>query len=555
MRTSDSTATRGIVWNRRKVELAIAGLVTLAALALHWINFRHAGALWRDEANLARLATFPTFHEVWSNLEHDSCPLAFPVIVRLWSAAGWGATDAGLRACGFLVGLLLIGAVWLNGWWLNRSAPLIALGLLATNATVIRWGDSLRAYGTASVFVLITLGLVWRYVRSPNRNRWLAAALAGVLSAHCLFQNAFLLLAICAAGAAVFVRRKDFRNALAALAIGVPAAVSLLMYLPVIRAGQDWSVLSQTGFIPALIWKNLSSALSAAVPGLNWLWIGLTLAVLGRCAVAFRAPPSVPDDERTSAAFFGAAALIAGLIGFFIFLRLARLPTQVWYFLPLMTFVAVCLDAALSQWPARFQAWRWLLPCVAVGSLPNAWEAAQVRQTNIDLIALALREQARPNDLILVHPWICGISFNRYYTGAAPWTTVPPLDDHRTERYDLMKIAMQLENPIQPVLDRAAATLQSGNRVWVVGEIPLNGAQPPQIRPAPNNPWGWLDDPYSRVWGAQVGRFLVTHAARGEVMAIPPPDPVSPLENLSLVWVAGPPEASAKPAPAAGAPQ
>jgi hypothetical protein len=141
--------------------------------------------------------------------------------------------------------------------------------------------------------------------------------------------------------------------------------------------------------------------------------------------------------------------------------------------------------------------------------------------------------------LIIVHPWTFGISFDRQYSGPAPWTTVPPLADHRFHRYDLFKQKMVLENPAQPVCDEIAATLRAGNRVWLVGDIPMSQTPPPQIQPAPNNPWGWLDDAYSDVWGAQVGYFVAMHATRGEVIPTSAPNPVSPLENVQVMVVAG----------------
>ena len=98
---------------------------------------------------------------------------------------------------------------------------------------------------------------------------------------------------------------------------------------------------------------------------------------------------------------------------------------------------------------------------------------------------------------------------------------------------------MILENPAKPVCDQIAATLRVGNNVWLVGDIPLSQMPPPQIHPAPNNPWGWLDDPYSDVWGAQVGYFVATHATQGEVVPIPSTNPASSLENVQVVVVAG----------------
>jgi hypothetical protein len=534
------------VWDQRKIEWIIGALITAAAVYLHWVNFRSAAALWRDEAGVVRIATLPTMSEVWSNLGHESCPILFPALLRVWSFIV-GGSDVALRAFGFIVGLLALGALWLNSWFFHRSAPLIALGLLAVNPSLVRWGDSLRAYGVASVLMLVTLAMVWRFARAPNLKRWLAAALLAVISVQCLFQNSFLVLAVCAAAAAVSLRRQNFKSALAALAIGMPAAISLLPYRAIIREAQDWSVLSQIGFLPALIWTNLSDAMSPTVPWLRWLWITLALVAIARCVKGIRVMPNGTENDINSIALFAGTALMVGLIAFFIFLWIAKMPTKVWYFLPLITFGAVCIDAALANWPVRWQVWRTAFAILALVCLPSARELTSYRQTNMDLIANALRERADAHDLIIVHPWTFGVSFDRQYSSPTPWTTVPPLADHRFHRYDLFKAKMILENPAQSVCDQIAATLRAGNHVWLVGNIPLSQTPPPEIQPAPNNPWGWLDDPYSDVWGAQVGYFVAMHATRGKVIPIPSPNSVNPLENVQLASVVGWQEPSVTP--------
>lgn len=537
----------GRISDRREIEWVIGALITVMGAYLHWMNFRSAGALWRDEAGVVRIATLPTLHEMWSNVGHESCPILFPALLRVWSFA-FAGTDTALRLLGFLVGLLMLGAVWLNSWFFYRSVPLVALGLLAVNPNVVRWGDSLRAYGLGSVLMLVTLATVWLFTRVPSRKHWLAAALVAVIGVQCLFQNSLLVLAVCAAAAVVRALRKDYKNALAALAIGVPAAISLLPYYAIIRQAQDWSVLSQIGFLPALIWTNLSMAMAPTVPWLLWLWIALALVALLRCVKVCHVLLGQTGDDANSVVLFAGTALIVGLVAFFIFLLIAKMPTQVWYFLPLITFAAVCVDAALANWPLHWQLWRWAIPVLALCWLPGARGLVEYRQSNMDLIADVLRERANAHDLIIVHPWTFGVSFDRQYSGTTPWSTVPPLGDHRFHRYDLFKKEMVLKNPAQPVLDQIAATLLAGNYLWLVGEIPLSQTPPPQIRPAPDNPWGWLDDPYSDVWGAQVGYFIATHATQGEVIPIGAPNPISPLENVQLVSVAGWQETSSAPA-------
>jgi len=538
MRIAENISPWHRVWNWRKIDWLIAAVITAAAVYLHWVNFRSAGTLWRDEVGIVRIATLRSFHEMWSNLGHESCPILFPALIRVWSFMV-GEGDTALRVFGFVVGLLILGGVWLNGWSFHYSAPVVALSLLALNASVVRWGDSLRAYGLASVLMLVTLAMVWRFARAPDRKSWLAAALAAVVSVQCLFQNSFLLLATCTAAAAVALRRRDYKNAVAALAIGVPAAISLLPYREIIRQAQDWSVLSQIGFHPALIWTSLSAAMAPTVVWLRWLWIALVIVAIARCVKTIRVLPEVPEHAANTAACFGGTALIAGLMGFLVFLRIAKMPTQIWYFLPLTTFAAVCIDAAVANWPARWQFWRCALAILAVVCLPGARELTTYRHTNMDLVARVLRERADAHDLIIVHPWTFGVSFDRQYSGPVPWTTVPPLADHRFHRYDLFKAKMVLENPTQPVCDQVAATLRAGDHVWLLGDIPLSQTPPPQIQPAPNNPWGWLDDAYSDVWGAQVGYFVAMHATQGEVVPVLSSNPVSPLENVQVVVVGG----------------
>ena len=538
MRIAENISPWHRVWNWRKIDWLIAAVITAAAVYLHWVNFRSAGTLWRDEVGIVRIATLRSFHEMWSNLGHESCPILFPALIRVWSFMV-GEGDTALRVFGFVVGLLILGGVWLNGWSFHYSAPVVALSLLALNASVVRWGDSLRAYGLASVLMLVTLAMVWRFARAPDRRSWIAAALAAVVSVQCLFQNSFLVLATCTAAAAVALRRKDYKNAVAALAIGVPAAISLLPYREIIRQAQDWSVLSQIGFQPALIWTSLSAAMAPTVVWLRWLWIALVIVAIARCVKTIRVLPEVPEHAANTAACFGGTALTAGLIGFLVFLRIAKMPTQIWYFLPLTTFAAVCIDAAVANWPARWQFWRCALAILALVCLPGARELTTYRHTNMDLVARVLRERADAHDLIIVHPWTFGVSFDRQYSGPVPWTTVPPIADHRFHRYDLFKAKMVLENPTQPVCDQVAATLRAGDHVWLLGDIPLSQTPPPQIQPAPNNPWGWLDDAYSDVWGAQVGYFVAMHATQGEVVPVLSSNPVSPLENVQVVVVGG----------------
>jgi hypothetical protein len=237
---------------------------------------------------------------------------------------------------------------------------------------------------------------------------------------------------------------------------------------------------------------------------------------------------------------FAGTSLVVGAAGFAFFLKLSEFPTQPWYYVPLMAFSAVCIDTIFLA------AWRWARPAAMILALLTiaaafAFELPSVicRQTNVDFVAAQLSSQVAPNDYVIVHPWQRGVAFTRYYNADAPWTTLPPLEDNAVHRYDLLKAKMQTKDPIAPVIDRITSTLQSGNRVWLVGNIPFDQKPLPEIRPAPNNPWGWYDVPYSFYWGVQVTQFLAAHCQRSAVGIAPSTNCVNPFENLPVFVVTG----------------
>jgi hypothetical protein len=108
------------------------------------------------------------------------------------------------------------------------------------------------------------------------------------------------------------------------------------------------------------------------------------------------------------------------------------------------------------------------------------------------------------------------------------------LEDYTLQRYDLLKTKMQTKDPIAPVIERITSTLQSGNRVWLVGNIPFSQEPLPRIHTAPHNPWGWADGRYSFYWGVQVTQFLSAHSSRVAVGMAPSMNCVNPNENLPV---------------------
>jgi len=178
----------------------------------------------------------------------------------------------------------------------------------------------------------------------------------------------------------------------------------------------------------------------------------------------------------------------------------------------------------------------------ALIAVPFTGRDLNCRFTNVDVIAQSLAAAASPEDFVIVNPWHCGISFERYFKSATPWTTLPPLADHGSHRYDLVRAQMQNPAALAPVLERISTTLRAGQRVWVVGwmEIPTPDAKPPTPLPPPPLKYsGWSDMPYAITWAAQTSHFLRQHTRTFEQVKIPPPGKINPNEDLKLFIAEG----------------
>jgi hypothetical protein len=512
-------------------------VISAAVLVLHVVFFTHAGGLWRDEAGFVGLATLPSWHDVWEMLPHDHCPMLVPALLRLWCKLGWGGHDFGLRMLGLILGLCLPISFFAAARIMRRGTPFLALGLVAVNVLAIRFGDSLRAYGFGSALNVLGMALIWRAAKKPGLGSMLWAALAAVLSVQCLYQNAVFIFAGCCGAFVICLMEGRRRDGWRISGIGLLAAVSLIPYVAPMRRSQEWWLLQKTGFSLNTGWRNLATLMGCPFPPMAWLWAGLVLLAL--CIAAWSVKNAGFFRAR-DLILFNAVGLSIGLIGFVAFLKSAQLPTQPWYFLPLLTFMAFCLDAMLADLRP------WMAPLAATFALGMAVAACMVslpqaksRQTNLDLVAARLMTEAAPEDYIVVQPWYYGVTFYRYYHGGTPWTTLPPIADHDIHRFDEIKARMQETHPIQPVIDRMLNTLQTGHRVWVVGALKVIPNPPPEINPAPNNPWGWVPRPYWEAWEMQAGSALAYHALQGGTLSKVTEDYVNPDENVPMLVFTG----------------
>jgi hypothetical protein len=503
----------------RYSDWAVAALVTVCAAYLHVLFFLNAGGLWRDEVDLVHLSLLPSFSEVWENLPHDSCPILMHLVARAWSAAGFGNTDASLRVLGLYVGLFLLLAFWFASWTMRNGAPLLAVTLAGLNVTIIRAGDSLRGYGLGSALAVLTLAVIWRLARRPSLATFCGAAVLAVLNVQALYQNAFLLFAACCGGFVLCAVERRWHDTLPVLAVGVAAAASLLPYVPLI-AGARWYAMYKVGYGFSYGWKQLSEATGFPLTIFTWVWVALWIGALAAAiSVLFWRRDRLREHDRGLILFVG-SSLVLGTAGYALFLKLSQYPTHPWHYVPLMTFSAVCLDAVLftvSRWarPAAM-----ILAALAISTtFLFELSAVKCRMTNVNLVAAQLSGEVAPNDYVIVHPFYCGVTFERYYKGTASWTTLPPLEDYTLQRWDLFQAKMETKDPIGPVVQRIVSTLQSGNRVWFVGN--------------PSAEQSWFNA------GVKVSQLLSAHSQHSAVVVDPSTNCVNPFENLPVFVATG----------------
>ena len=522
----------------RGLEWALALLLTAAAIHLHWTFRSHAGALWRDEAASVNVSRVADLRELWRLTAVNSNPLLHPLLLRAAGAASPEAlSDAGLRALGFAIGIGLLGALWAVAAALGTGPPVLSLALFGTLGGTVIWGDSVRPYGIGAILLLAAFASAWRLFERPGPARLALAALAASLAVQSVYQNAALVAAICLGGAAAALRLGRTRTAPWILASGAVAAASALPYIPVLAASRGWIALVvvpgfESVFINAL--RLLGSPHLVALPA---LWIGLLLAglALGIAAATHPARPEF-DPARQEPAVYAGATLLASM-GFFLYFWVTKFATGPWNFLPFAALAAVCLDALSGCLADRTRAARVALAALlcVLGWAPSRLDVAS-RMTTIDALAAQLNRDATARDLVVVDPWFYGISFRRYYHGSAPFTTIPPIADLTLHRYDLVREQLTSADPMGPVLEQAARTLDGGGRVWVVGHMSLTTVPAPGLAPAPHPRTGVSETPYLWIWSWRLGHFLRTRGDRFHITGAPG-GPASSWETVGMVEV------------------
>lgn len=530
---------RGLSALQKDVDLAVALVLTALVVFLSFKFYTHAGPLWRDEASTVHLATQPRYSDVLASLHLDSAPALFPTLLRLWSMAGW-TDDVALRYLGFLIAMATVAVVWMGAKSLALPTPLLTLALFNAHGVVIQTAGSLKPYGLGTVFALLVFSTLWRMISRPTVGTTASAVMASVLAVQTTYHNAVFVFTVCLAAMAAKAISRDWTAVRLALATGFLAAASLLPYTGTIIESLEWRRIQVD---PGL--GRFDGRLIETLSWNRWLaviWGVACLAAVLAAVLILARPSHRPRLQATTERLaYASVTMIGALVAYFAFFALVGRSTEPWHLAPLIGLVAFCIEIPLAERPP----FRWVRLGTAVIAFavmfPLSLGWAGVRQTNVDLIATYLQDAARKGDLIVVEGWFVGITFKRYYGGDAEWMTIPPIEDLRIHRYDLVKERMMAVAPLAPVHRAIRTALESGHRVWVVGglDFPRDGEVPIPLPPAPSAKGGWREGAYYAAWSRETGHFVKIHSLRLDVVRVRSEQPVWAIEAAPLLVAEG----------------
>lgn len=531
-------------------EIGMALFVTASAVSWLGIQYANAGALWRDEILSLNVASLSSLKSLWQNLSSDSCPILWHLLLRSWESLGF-TSDLQLRILGLLIGLSVLGGIWLVERWFGNGCPTVCLALLWFSPTILYSVTTLRAYGIGILASIVVFGLAWLAALNPSGTRLCLLLIASMLMVHTLWINAVLVLTFIVSGGAILARRKRWRDMARMLGIGAIAAISLLPYWAIVRANsQGIQVFTPPVEQMPTFWSMINNAISSAgiIHGMLWVILGALAVIAGvRRAIGKKFLQS--SCYYTDLNLYSSICLILGTALYLLFYHRLHVITPHWYYAGLMVLAALCIENLLFTRPAS--AATMILRITLAGVLclsafPDVWVEVHTRRTNVDLIARTLRSNAADEDLILISPFYCGTTFDRYYSGNAKWITVPKTEPRFGGGFDHVLKKMGRTDAMNDVLEAADLTIRAGRRLWVVSQS-VPGGQGPSIRPIdpltdmahpPLPPFGDKGSyyrPHENYWKMQISVFLGSQDLREYRPApVAPETLINPYELLMV---------------------
>jgi hypothetical protein len=531
------------------IELSLALALSVAWIVYHYRFFLHADGLWRDEVNSVDLSNSATIADIWRNLQYDSFPMLWHLVLRVWIRSGIGSTDSGLRLLGLITGLAILAVLWANARRFRFTSPIGALALLGFSSAVICYGDSIRAYGLGILLELLTFGLIWDVATRPTRLRIAVAFVVALASVHMLFYNGVILAAICCGGIAVALLDRRWDRAGIIFAIGLACAASMLIYLPEIHRRDTFRMIffhdSSFGWLRAnfvdAVGYDAANRVSFNTHSAAMWEIAFAFAMFVGTAALLADRLLAKGTVRTHVLVYHLVTLTVGIGGYWWFLARLNYVLQPWYFLALLALVAVCADGLISSVPIPGLR---LIVCLAavhfcLGTAEPVWFDAGLQRSDIKCASMMLKYMSNPGDIIVVSPWNYGVTLQRYFNGPAEMISLPPTKFLAYQDYDLIIPLMHDAHALDSVTSRIAQALLEGHSVFLFGNFSNPALYKESGQTAMDNEnFGWNADGYNKYASDKIESFAVHHARHSATLAVQTND-VSAYERPGVIMLKG----------------
>ncbi len=444
---------------------ALTVALVLWALILHGCFLVSAGALWRDEATSVNQAEVGSWKALWGSLRYDSFPALYPAFLHVLLPRIPSVSERAFRILGVVTGLALLASIGQAARLLGSRFPVAALALIAIDPVLISEGDSIRPYGIG------LLCLVWSFCAHGrlllnSSPLWLAiASAASILAVQANYTGAVFVGVLSLSAGSVVLARRSPRMFWKVLLPGFLAGLSLIPYLPVLRQAGGWASLLRYQVDWLDYFRSYIRQHSIA-PAIGWLMLPLLGACSLRRLLASGGNRFGPHRSLTAYCVLAAAMGFAAQVLLVEFIGIAPFPR---YFLPALMLAALALELLVQELKPqiRFAAAVFVLLITIVPS----WSWMRLGHSNVDIVAKILSDNAGRFDLVVLSPWFLHPSFQRYYTGPAPWVTVPDLRHEPMTRYDLFKEAMADPQREIGLYEKMQRTLARGGAIWFVSQI------------------------------------------------------------------------------------
>lgn len=468
----------------------------------------------------------------------DTNPPLYFLVLHYWAGLA-GETVFALRFLGVLFGVLNIPLIFRLGRYLHSTAVgLAAAFFLAISPFHIWQSQEMRNYSLLLLFNMLSVYGLFRFVLDDSRKwRWLivwgAAAVAGVYT-H--YFGAFVL----AFGGLVVVwavvRGRDWRRWLRPR-FGVPAALLILLSIPIFWMGLSrFQAGRQIDFTFVPFHHLLSHAGSAYAAGIVYGFVQPLWRTLP--AVLLAAAGLVIPGWRGRRGLTPTLLIGYMLVPFLLLLLLSAVnplyngPRHLLMgLLPFLLLVGGGMVALPGKWRIPAVIIAILAVFIQADWLEAQFNAPELVKDDLRGLAAYLEQVAGPEDVIVLHDSISGVTFDYYYDGAASWTAVPLLSQAN----------------VAAAVERLSQLGQEARRVWFVTEpAPRTGFPRDTLKEWAIQNWPKLYDlRFASLWLSLNLEVFVPHPETAELPASAIIGNVNWSGELTLVGIDSPTEVMA----------